>query len=72
MIVLVIAHTGITAYEGRLRTGTGPTSEMLPGTPVCYGTSVKEIVDEAKRHVKPSVVRRHRGIRIDIRDDPFQ
>jgi len=71
MIVIVIARFGGGRCEARIRNGTGPRSKLIPDTPVCYGDSEQQVVAEAKRWIKPSLVRRHRGIRIDVRDDPF-
>lgn len=71
MIVIVIAKFGGGRCEARIRNGTGPRSRLVPGTPVCYGDSEQAVLAEAKRWLRPSVARRHGGVRIDVREDPF-
>ena len=78
MLTLLISQISTNAYEGRIRTRMGRSPNGLPGpepndgmlsdTPVLTGSSEKDIVEAAKPHLKPSLVRRHRGIRIEVRE----
>ena len=69
MIVIVVASFGRGPCEARIRNGTGPKSELLQGTPVCYGNSERDALDEAKKWISPALVEEYGGVRIDIRDD---
>lgn len=71
MIVIVIAKFGGGRCEARIRDGTGEGSNLIPKTPVCYGDSEQDVINEAKRWIRPSLVEQHGGVSIDVREDPF-
>ncbi|HXK36703.1 MAG TPA: hypothetical protein VJ553_03930 [Candidatus Paceibacterota bacterium] len=71
MIVIVVAKFGGGKCEARIRNGTGPRSTLIPNTPVCYGDSEHDVLNEAKRYLNPALVRSHRGVRVEVREDPF-
>ncbi len=70
MLVIVVAHIGIDAFEARVRDGTGPGSRMIPGIPVLKAANRAAVIGRALAAIEPEEFAKYGGYRVEDREIP--